>query len=252
MSSTNEKDQEIEELTNDLRSDFDPVPVASQEQRAATPKPFVKPTVHASVPNPDELTPGMAAAFAKLAQQAAQAAIAEAKFDSRAEAQAIRRGAVPVTDFSAMSISDVYDLSIPIEAKPFMSADVLEIKLKDTNYEPRWVNKNPQRLGSMIAKGFTYIQSEDLVSADGIKTGLDAEGHFVYDDVVAMKIDKATYYRALRAAHERAVATTDQSNSRKRAARIAAGAMQQSEFSNDYNTAATNKTMEFYDPGIQA
>ena len=52
-----------------------------------------------------------------------------------------RKSQAPITDFSKLTMDAVYDLSIPIEAKAFMSADVLAIKLKDTNYEPRWVNK---------------------------------------------------------------------------------------------------------------
>ena len=63
----------------------------------------------------------------------------------------------------------VYDSKIfQSKLKAFMSADVLAIKLKDTNYEPRWVNKNPQRLGEMIGKGFTYIQPADLLGSEGI------------------------------------------------------------------------------------
>ena len=82
------------------------------------------------------------------------------------------------------------------------------------------------------------------------KTGLDAEGHYCFNDVVAMKIDKATYYAALRAAHERAVSTTNEAEYIKRAANTANGFMQQSEFKGDFLNAKASGKMKFYDPNI--
>lgn len=181
-----------------------------------------------------------------------EARIKEASYDPNKDAQTIDRAKVAITDFSNLTMDDVYDLSVPIEAKPFMSADVLSIKLKDTNYEARWVNKNPQNLGDKIAKGFTYITPQDLQqgTVEAIKTSLDASGHYSFNDVVAMKIDKATYYRALRAAHERAVATTNVATARKRAAEQANGYMNKSDFSSDYQAARSQRKMDFYDPGV--
>lgn len=211
---------------------------------------FVKPTVHAA-PGEPALTAQQVIAISQLVEQKTRESIANSKYDARMSGQVINKSKVPVTDFSKMTLDDVYDLSIQIEAKPFMSADVLKIDLKDSNYEARWVNKNPQNLGDKIAKGFTYISDNDLVSSDAIQTSLDAQGHYCFNDVVAMKIDKATYYRALRAAHERAMATTDQATARQRAANQANGFMQrESGYSQDYSSAAANKKMVFYDPDI--
>lgn len=234
----------VEDMTNDLREDN--FKVASSQA-----KPFVKPTLHVDMPAGETLSAAQVIAISKLVEQETRKAVENATFDSSMAGQVVPKRVVPITDFSKLSLADVYDLSIPIEAKPFMSADVLAIKLKDTNYEARWVNKNPQRLGEMIAKGFTYICEDDIINADGIQTGVDAEDHYSFNDVVAMKIDKATYYRALRAAHERAVMTTDQSNSRKRAANQANSYMQkESGVGNDFAAAARNKKMVFYDPEI--
>ena len=229
-------DSVVEDLTNDLRAD----------DLKNVHKPFVKPTIKLE----DTLTAEQIVAVSKLVQEQTKAAIEAASFDSGKNAQSVRKNVTPIKDFSKLSLADVYDLSIPIEAKPFMSADVLSISLKDTNYEARWVNKNPQRLGEMIGKGFTFITQEDLTSSEGIQTAKDAEDHYCYNDVVAMKIDKATYYAALRAAHIRAMATTNTAGIAKKAATAANSYMQKSEDSNDFATASASKKMEFYDAGI--
>ena len=212
-------------------------------------KPLVKPTLHVDTQPTATLTAEQIIAISKEVERQTRAAVKEAKFDSSLPGQVLPKKAAPITDFSTLTMDAVYDLSVPIVAKAFMSADVLAFHLKDTNYEGRWVNKNPQNLGDKIAKGFTYVTPQDLVSIDSIQTGTDAEGHFCFHDVVAMKIDKATYYAALRAAHERALATTNQSAMRKRAATAANDYMGQ-EAGNDYHSAAANKKMTFYDPDV--
>lgn len=248
MSNIDEKEIKVdsadtEDLTADLREDN------FNATTSEKPKPFVKPTIHIAGADTG-LTEEQVVAVSKLVQRQAAEAFAKASYDPNAAAQAVRKNVVPITDFSKMTLDDVYDLSIPIEAKPFMSADMLTIKLKDTNYEARWVNKNSMRLGEMIGKGFTYITKEDLIAVDGIQTSLDAEGHFGYNDVVAMKIDKATYFQALRAAHMRALSTTNAAGIAKKATTAANNAMEKSEFKNDFVTARGSKKMEFYDAGI--
>jgi hypothetical protein len=243
MSNMNENEirpeiSDAEELTNDLRAD----------DLKNIHKPFVKPTIKLEVE--DTLTPEQIVAVSKIVQDQAAAAFKAAGFDSNKAAQAVRKSVVPITDFSKLTLDAVYDLSVPIEAKPFMSADVLYIQLKDTNYEARWVNKNPQNLGDKIGKGFTYITNEDLIDSNSIQTGKDAEDHYCFNDVVAMKIDKATYFAALRAAHMRALSITNTAGIAKKAANAANAFMNKSENSSDYATATASKKMEFYDAGI--
>jgi len=236
-------------MSNEVKDEL--VDSATSDLRKNDWKPLVKPAVHVETDHLAEskLSPEQIIAISKLVEKTTRAAVKEATYDPRMAAQVLPKKVVPITDFSKLTMDAVYDLSVPIEAKAFMSADVLAFHLKDTNYEGRWVNKNPQNLGDKIAKGFTYVTPQDLVSIESIQTGTDAEGHFCFHDVVAMKIDKATYYAALRAAHERALATTNQANARKRAANAANDFMGQ-ESGNDYHTAAANKKMVFYDPDV--
>jgi hypothetical protein len=168
--------------------------------------------------------------------------------------QVVQKKRVPITDFSNVTLDQVYDLDFPIEAKPFMSADGLIIHLKDTNYEARWVNINPQRIGEMIGKGFTYIEPNDLRSDSDVKAiqpSLDSSGHYTINDVVAMKIDKATYYAALRYAHERAIGTTNSAKLHAKAANASREYMQkESGFGNDFAAASNEGKMKFYSPDV--
>lgn len=240
---SNEK--EVEEFTADLRSD-------DLKSAIGTKHTIAKPPLVVA----DAATPLTAADVLKLSQQIEENVrkqIAEAKFDSGLAGQVLPKRATPITDFSNVTLDQVYDLDFPIEAKPFMSADGLVVKLKDTNYEARWVNKNPQRIGEMIGKGFTYVEPNDLYSTESqkaIEPSLDGEGHYSINDVVAMKIDKATYYRALRFAHERAVGTTNNVKLHERAARAANTYMEHSDVKNDFQTAATQRKMSFYSPDV--
>lgn len=241
----------LEDLTEDLREDnFVP-----KTEKQSFGKSFVKPPIQAPLPTQVDgaFTAEQVIAMSKIAEQQARKAIREAVYDVNMSGQVLPKDKVVITDFSKMSLDDVYNLDIPIEAKPFMSADVLRIVLKDTNYEARWVNINPQNLGDKIAKGFTYIVPNDLSGVDdSIKASKDAEGHYRFNDVVAMKIDKATYFAALRAAHLRAISTTNSDQLMKKA-RTAANSymMQESGAKNDYVSAANAKKMVFYDPGVE-
>lgn len=243
------KENEIlDAATSDLRND----------DWATKPKPFVKPVVHVEggipAPAPADLSPETIIAISKLVEKQTRAAIKAEKFNPNAANQVISKENLPITDFSQLSMDSIYDLSVNIDAKEFMSADGLKIDLADSNYEARWVNKNPQRMGEMMGRGFTYICKEDLAPSkdtESIQTSLDASGHYSINDVVAMKIDKATYYRALRAAHLRALATTNQEGARKRAATQANEFMaRESGHGLDYAQAQANRKMSFYDPDI--
>jgi len=251
-------EQDVEEITADLRGEDMKAAAATVKHVLAKP-PLVVDDVN---------KPLTAADVLKLSQDieaSVRKQIAEAKFDAGLAGQVLPKRAAPITDFSKVTLDQVYDLDFPIEAKPFMSADGLAISLKDANYEPRWVNKNPQRIGELMGKGFTYIEPNDLhdeASRKAIQPSLDADGHYSINDVVAMKIDKDTYYRALRFAHERAVGLTKNTEIHKRAARGAQNFMRRSDVhtnadgsqyqynSNDYEGAKQQGKLEFYSPDV--
>jgi hypothetical protein len=253
----NDDKDPILDAAGDLREDV--VGVVDEPSTVPNPNPlasFVKPKVHFSPEETQELegvfTNEQLIALTKVVERNTRKVIEESTYDASMPGQVIDKSKVPITDFSNLTMDSVYDLNIPIIAKEFMSADALTIKLRDTNYEPRWVNKMPQNLGDKIAKGFTYVTPNDLLQGteEAIKASRDSQGHYVFYDVVAMKIDKATYYAALRAAHLRAINTTNEVMARKRAAKSANAFMQNSDVAADYNNAAAQRKMVFYDPGI--
>ena len=256
MSNINGEDVEDKDPILDAAGDLRTESLAETQTSFNPLSAFVKPKVHVDQPEVQEMegvfTADQIIAMSKLVEQQTRRVVREQIYDPSMEAQVIDKSKVPITDFSKLTMDAVYDLSVPIVAKEFMSADALTIHLRDTNYEARWVNKNPQNLGSKIAKGFTYIVPNDLKQGteEAIKASKDVQGHYVFDDVVAMKIDKATYYAALRAAHLRAIATTNEVNARARAAKSANAYMEHSEVSQDYKSAAAQRKMVFYDPQI--
>lgn len=153
-------------------------------------------------------------------------------------------------DWTKLTIDDIYDLSIPIEAKAFGSADALKVDLVDKSYEARWVNTNPMRLGKFLAWGFTYVEPKDLQENLATEVVKDAQDHFVIQDVVLMKIQKPKYFAALRAAHERAINTVKSVQASKTAANIANQFMEKEVGSQYLEAAAANK-VDFYNPGIE-
>jgi len=153
-------------------------------------------------------------------------------------------------DFSKLTEDDIYNLEIPMEARPFSTEDSLEVKLKDTMYEARWVNKDPRRLGAMISKGFLYVTAEDLAERLKTEVTADAEDHFIINDVVLMKISKEVYYPAMRAAHLRAVNTVNPKLA-MRAAKMHATEYLTKDTNGDFAAEAAQNKVEIYTPGVE-
>lgn len=106
-------------------------------------------------------------------------------------------------DFTKISESDVYDLTVPILAIDHGVPDYLNVELKDKNYTSRWVHKTPRRLGPMKAMGWTPVSKEDIENIEALKDTMDENGFFRYDDVILMKIPKMKYFGLLRRNYER-------------------------------------------------
>lgn len=101
-------------------------------------------------------------------------------------------------EFKTINEKDIYNFSVPIRAVDHQLPDFLDIKLKDANFVARWINLNPRRIGQAIAEGWTYITKDDL--AEELKVVVNgAEGHYVYADVVAMKLTKEKVFGRIRA-----------------------------------------------------
>ena len=173
--------------------------------------------------------------------------ILQERIQQNMPAQVVPRKAVMVTDFKNITHDDIYNPDIYFEAKPFMSSDFLRLSLKDKEYEPRWVNKKSERLGHMLAIGYSYVDKEDIEGRLEVEIQTDASGHFSFHDVVLMKIPKSRYYPALRAAHQRAQAVVN-SQKASQAGQTTAATFMQRTAGDEYNDAAAARTMQFYQP----
>lgn len=157
-------------------------------------------------------------------------------------------------DFSKLKESDVFDLNVPIEAIVHDLPDSTLIKLKDPMYIGRWVNINPMNMGKRKAAGFTFVTQQDLL--DGtlmMDLEEDENGHFRYNDVVAMKIPKIKYFGALRANHLRALAVVNQKKAQEVGKRVAQDVLQKerdpetgASYGRDYAKYASENKMEVY------
>jgi hypothetical protein len=175
----------------------------------------------------------------------------EENLRSKAEAATTRiKPAIKELDYTKLTMDDVYDLSIPIEAKAFGANDPLKVDLKDKTYEARWVYKDPRRLGYMRACGFIYVNHDDLGAELEIEVIPDAESHFTLDDVVLMRIPKVKYYGMMRANHERSVNTMSSVGATKRA-QMAAETYMSKNAGGEYASLAEQGKINFYKPGIE-
>jgi len=172
---------------------------------------------------------------------------------------------IPKLDYSKLTEKDVWDLNIPIEAITHDLPDTMLLDLKDPAYVGRWVSTNSQRLGSMKAMGFTFIQPEDFAHELVLAIKPNENGWYQYNDVVAMKITKEKYFGALRRNHIRAMAMVNpaaaQQIGKKMAEQeIASGKAIDLEGvsdpdlagsrTRDYQKYTAEKKLEVYTPGI--
>lgn len=109
---------------------------------------------------------------------------------------------------------DAYDLRVPINAGAMYDPNSLKIVMKDSNYIARWCNRNNVRQSQLVAMGFRALKVEEVVNIDTLQMFEDGQGHFVFADLVAMKIPKQAYYAGLRQAYLRSLHAT---NSKKAA-----------------------------------
>lgn len=176
-------------------------------------------------------------------------------FDPTKAAQVLKKTNTPIKqdsliDYSKMTEEDVYNDSVPLVAKPFGDDDSLKITLKDQNYHPRWVNKDPRMLGKALKNGFIFITLDDLDLPFEVKINADVNGHFYNGDVVAMRILKSIYFSALRASHLRAVNAVSALATQKAAKKQAFDFLAK-EAGSGFTEEFEQGKVSFYTPGVE-
>lgn len=68
--------------------------------------------------------------------------------------------------------------------------EYMNIKLKDTEYEVVWANRDQRRLGALQAEGYELLKAEHIAGDFQTPLKFDSEGLYIYQDVVAMRAHK--------------------------------------------------------------
>lgn len=160
-----------------------------------------------------------------------------------------------IVDFSNIREKDIFNLDIPIVAIEHAMPEHLTVDLQDPNFVARWVHTSAQRLGTMKSNGWDYVVCQDLAHELAIEVQPDVSGHFVFNDVVLMKIPKKKYFGQLKANHLRAMAMTGSAalhEKMKKAVESEIPTIDQKEFSKDFAKYNREGKMTTYSPLVGA
>lgn len=180
---------------------------------------------------------------------------AETRRQSAAEATTTSKSKIPeyVTDFSTLQEKDIFDLRVPIEAISHEIPEFLTVKLLDPNYVPRWIQTNSRRLGQAHAEGWLYVTEEDLAEELKVEVADDVSGHYLYADVVLMKLSKAKLYSRIRANFLKSLAVTKtQAAFHDAMKKVIQQDLTNSAYGEDWATANREGKMSTYSPLVGA
>lgn len=121
----------------------------------------------------------------------------------------VKQQAISSKSIKDLTEDDAYNLEIGIAASAAASPDFLKVVLKDKNYVARWGNRDSIRMSQLVAKGFKFITADEVENLATLEMFLDSQDHFVWADLVAMKVSKNIYYAGLRAAYVKSLHATN-------------------------------------------
>jgi hypothetical protein len=138
---------------------------------------------------------------------------AEVKAES-AQLKAAFKSQEGLKDVCDLTEADAYNLDVGIQAGAMANSDALKVRLKDPNYIARWGNRNSVRQSQLIGQGYRVISPDEVTpeTRERLEMFINGQRHFVYSDLIAMKIPKNVYYAGLRRAYLKSLHAT---NSRK-------------------------------------
>lgn len=177
-----------------------------------------------SIPDLNKLDPYLEAKAAFDDEVAAEEAQTE-QILSDAEKRQLQMSGKAVGDLVE---DDAYDLNVPLYAGARYNPNMLKVELKDPNMIARWGNTNSMRQSMLAAQGFTFVHPKDVKNPDTLEMFGDSLGHFVFADLVAMKIPKNIYYAGLRRAYLKSLHATNDKKARQGGAAFAQQALQNS------------------------
>lgn len=141
-----------------------------------------------SIPVPPPASPKVADAFSSIKTSDLEKAVSQLLEQRKKEAVAAAAPKEPdwskITEAEAMNPAvyiPVYDHDIP---------DYMNIELKDTEYMPVWAMRDQRRLGQLLAEGYEFITPDMMAENFKVPLLFDSDKHYVYQDVVALRVHK--------------------------------------------------------------
>jgi hypothetical protein len=116
---------------------------------------------------------------------------------------------------------DAYNLEVPLYAGVAFNPNLLRVEMRDPSYVARWGNTNNIRQTMLVSQGFTFCSEKDVLNFEQLHMFVDSLGHFVWADLVAMKIPKNIYYAGLRRSYLKSLHATNKTKAAQAGAAFA-------------------------------
>lgn len=156
------------------------------------------PTVNETAKTPPVAVPeAKTVSVEQVLQLLSEVAALKAKVDSKEPKREAAKPEEPI-DWTKIEEKHVADLNFPIPVYEHELPDYMTVYLKDNNYVAKWVHRSAAHLGTMLSSGYEYISKSDWDPNKPQVLAFNAEGHLIYDDVVALKVTKQRYFGKLR------------------------------------------------------
>jgi len=101
-------------------------------------------------------------------------------------------------DYTKLSEQDIFRNDVYIPVIEHDLPDYMNVRLKDDEYIPIWVNRDQRQLGAKLAEGFELLRKEHLASDFLAPLKFDSEGLYIYQDVVCMRVHKRIRFAKIR------------------------------------------------------
>lgn len=145
-------------------------------------------------PAPEATTKQVAAAVlnAGVSSEALDAQIEKLLNERKKKREAAMKPKEP--NWATLSEQEAYNPDVYIPVIEHDIPDYMNIKLADTSYAPVWVARDQRAFGARQAEGYEPIKPEHLAKDFKAPLKFDSEGHYIYVDVIAMRVHKSILF----------------------------------------------------------
>jgi hypothetical protein len=105
-------------------------------------------------------------------------------------------------NWSTLTEAQAYNPAVYIPVFEHDIPDYMNMKLKDTEYEPVWASRDQRRLGQLLAEGYELLKHEHVAESFKIPLTFNSEGSYIYQDVICLRVHKRILFGKRRRALE--------------------------------------------------